>query len=131
MGRIVSPISIINPVHNECKVTLNALVDTGASALFLPDSYQSRLGEIEELEPTYCTFADGSRKLSKRFGPVKIQLDGFQSIYNEVIFLPPDEQGNDIEALIGYIVLEQSRAGVDMVGHRLFKVDSYDLKGIR
>ncbi len=131
MGRIVSPISITNPAHSECQVTLNALVDTGASALFLPDSYQSRLGEIEELEPTYCTFTDRSKKLSKRFGPVKIQLDGFPSIYNEVIFLPPDEKGNDVEALIGYIVLEQSRAGVDMVGHRLFKVDSYDLKGIR
>jgi hypothetical protein len=131
MGRIVSHITITNPVHTECAVSLNGLVDTGASALFLPDSYQPRLGEMEELEPSFCTFADGSRKLTRRYGPVKIQLDGFPTIYNEVMFLPPDAEGKDVEPLIGYIVLEQSRAGVDMVGHRLFKVDSYDLKGIR
>jgi hypothetical protein len=131
MGRIVSHITITNPVHTDCAVSLNGLVDTGASALFLPDSYQPRLGEMEELEPSFCTFADGSRKLTRRYGPVKIQLDGFPTIYNEVMFLPPDAEGKDVEPLIGYIVLEQSRAGVDMVGHRLFKVDSYDLKGIR
>jgi hypothetical protein len=131
MGRIVSHLTITNPVHAECAVSLNGLVDTGASALFLPDSYQPRLGEMEELEPSFCTFADGSRKLTRRYGPVKIQLDGFPTIYNEVMFLPPDAEGKDVEPLIGYIVLEQSRAGVDMVGHRLFKVDSYDLKGIQ
>ncbi len=131
MGRIVSHITISNPVHSDCKVSLNALVDTGASALLLPDSYQNKLGDMEELEPSFCTFADGSKKLSRRFGPVRIQMDGFPVIYNEVMFLPPDAEGKDVEPLIGYIILEQSRAGVDMVGHRLFKVDSYDLKGIQ
>jgi hypothetical protein len=130
MGRIMSHVTVSNPLHAECSMSLNALVDTGASAMFLPESYQVKLGEMEELEPSFCTFADGSRKLTRRFGPVRIQLDGFPKIYNEVMFLPADEKGNDVEPLIGYIVLGQSRAGVDMVGHRLFKVDSYDLKGV-
>ena len=32
------------------------------------------------------------------------------------------------EPLVGYIVLEQSQAAVDMVGHRLLHVKKMDLK---
>jgi hypothetical protein len=34
----------------------------------------------------------------------------------------------DYEPLIGYIVLEQSLAGVDMIGHRLVPIKHMDLK---
>ena len=129
MGRIISPVSVQNPFKPDMMLVVNALVDAGASNMFLPDSLRHKLGEIEELEPAFCTFADGSKTLAKRFGPVKIQIEGFPKIYNEVIFLPPDPNGNDIEPIVGYIVLEQSRVGVDMVGHRLIKIDSFDLKG--
>ena len=131
MGRIISPVTVRNPFMPELSVVVNALVDTGASNMFLPDSIRHKLGEIEELEPAYCTFADGSKTLAKRFGPVKIQIEGFPNIYNEVIFLPPDKSGVDIEPIVGYIILEQSRVGVDMVGHRLIKIDSFDLKGFQ
>jgi hypothetical protein len=40
-------------------------------------------------------------------------------------------QDGGYEPLVGYIVLEQSRAAVDMVGHRLVPVKHFDLKGIR
>jgi len=32
------------------------------------------------------------------------------------------------EPLLGYIILEQSRAAIDMVGHRLVQVKYMDLK---
>ena len=32
------------------------------------------------------------------------------------------------EPLLGYILLEQSRAAVDLVGHRLLPVKTFDLK---
>ncbi len=35
------------------------------------------------------------------------------------------------EPLIGYIVLEQSRAAVDMIGHRLLHVKKMDLKYLK
>ena len=38
------------------------------------------------------------------------------------------EPRNGFEPLLGYIVLEQSQAAVDMLGHRLVKVKYLDLK---
>lgn len=32
------------------------------------------------------------------------------------------------DPLVGYLVLEQSQAAVDMLGHRLVRVDKLDLK---
>ena len=37
-------------------------------------------------------------------------------------------QGGGYEPLVGYIVLEKSRAAVDIVGHRLVRVRYLDLK---
>ncbi len=96
----------------------------------IPESMRNALGELEELEPIHCTLADGSRRIMRRAGPVKVKLDGFFEIYDEVFFLPSTEDGCDVEPLIGYIVLEKSGAGVDMIGHRLMKLDSFDLKGV-
>ena len=40
--------------------------------------------------------------------------------------MQPDE--GTYEPLIGYIVLEQSQAAVDMLGHRLIHIKRMDLK---
>ena len=130
MGRIFNHVSVSNPVHPSLHIKVDALVDTGASALFLPESLRDKLGDLEELEPMHCTLADGSRKQFKRYGPVKVKLEGFLTIYDEVVFLPKAPGGGDVEPLIGYIILEKCGAAVDMVGHRLLKVDSFDLKGM-
>jgi hypothetical protein len=52
-------------------------------------------------------------------------------IYNEVLFVPMEPENGIYEPLIGYIPLEQSQAGVDMVGHRLVHVKRMDLKMAR
>ena len=49
MGRIISPVTVKNPFQPDMLVVVNALVDTGASNMFLPDSLRGKLGEIEEL----------------------------------------------------------------------------------
>ncbi|MFC1482438.1 hypothetical protein ACFL51_01390 [Myxococcota bacterium] len=43
-------------------------------------------------------------------------------------FIDMDPVNGRFEPLIGYIILEQSRAAVDMVGHRLVPVQHMDLK---
>ena len=131
MGRVSCKVTVLNAVDKRHQVDFDALVDTGASGMMLPDSFKAMLGELEELEPAWCTLADGSKRMLTRCGPVKIQLADFPEIYDEVFFLPPDRDGKAVEALIGYIVLEKSRACADMVGHRLLKVDACDLKGIQ
>jgi len=61
-------------------------------------------------------------------GPVQIQLEGFRPIFNEVLLVEMTPEDGDCERLIGYIILEQSQATVDMLGHRLLHVKHADLR---
>jgi hypothetical protein len=55
-------------------------------------------------------------------------LEGFRQIFNEVAFVEMKPANGEYEPLIGYIVLEQSLAAVDMLGHRLVPIKHMDLK---
>ena len=61
-------------------------------------------------------------------GPVRIQIKGFEPIFSEGIFVDMAPEDGSFEPLVGYIVLEQSQAVVDMLGHRLIHVKRLDLK---
>ena len=61
-------------------------------------------------------------------GPVEIRVEGFAPVYGEVLFLEMQPTDGIYEPLLGYIVLEQCQAAVDMVGRRLMHVKTSDLK---
>ncbi|HUS09555.1 MAG TPA: hypothetical protein VMZ30_03740, partial [Pyrinomonadaceae bacterium] len=61
-------------------------------------------------------------------GPVRIQIEGFRAIFSEVAFVDMNLERGEFEPLIGYIVLEQSLASVDVIGHRLVHLKHLDLK---
>ena len=61
-------------------------------------------------------------------GPVEITLEGFDPVYGEVLLLDMEPLDGIYEPLVGYIVLEQSQAAVDMLGHRLVHAKKTDLK---
>ena len=61
-------------------------------------------------------------------GPVRIQIEGFRAIFNEVAFVEMNPADGEYEPLIGYIVLDQSQAAVDMLSHRLVPIKHMDLK---
>lgn len=56
--------------------------------------------------------------------------EGFRPVSNEVIFVDMSSSGNDDEhePLLGYVILEQVRAAVDMLNHRLVPVKYIDMK---
>ena len=56
--------------------------------------------------------------------PAKIEIDGFRTVFNEVLFV----DGEDTEPLIGYVILEQAQAAVDMLDRRLARVPYIDMK---
>ena len=61
--------------------------------------------------------------------PVEIQIEGFRPISNEVIFLDAEDgDAEPAEPLLGYVILEQAQAAVDMLGHRLVPVKYIDMK---
>lgn len=59
---------------------------------------------------------------------MEIQIEGFEPVYGEVLFLDMHPADGIYEPLLGYIVLEQSQAAVDMLGLRLVHVKKTDLK---
>ena len=128
MGRIVTSVKIKNVKDQEKKIHIDALVNTGASYMILPSAWKDRLGDLDLLEVVELETATQATVKGEIYGPVQIQIEGFRPIYNEVVFVDMEPENGSYEPLIGYIVLEQSQAAVDMVGHRLIRVKRMDLK---
>ena len=128
MGRIVSSVTITNISDPSVSLRCDALVDTGLSFLALPDAWRDRLGDLELLDTISLETATQATVSGKIRGPVRIQLEGFRPIFNEVLFAEMNPEDGIYEPLIGYIVLEQSQAGVYMLGHRLVPIKHMDLK---
>lgn len=128
MGRIISSVKIDNLTEPEKSLRCGALVDTGASYMILPTAWRDRLGDLEEIETLDLETATQETAKGVICGPVRIQVEGFRPIYNEVCFVDRKPDDGVYEPLIGNIVLEQSQAAVDMLGHRLIHVKRMDLK---
>ena len=127
MGRIIAQTEITNPLDegDEGKsVAAGMLVDIGAGALVLPVSWKEKLGNFLHEEPVELGLANGDTVRGEACAPVKIEIEGFRLVFNEVLFIA----GEDAEPLIGYVILEQAQAAVDMVGHRLVRVPYVDLR---
>jgi predicted aspartyl protease len=128
MGRIVASVKIENLTDQGARIRCDALVDTGASYMVLPGAWRDRLGELDEITTVPLETATQETVEGKICGPVRIQIEGFRPIYNEVLFIDMKPEDGEYEPLIGYVILEQSQAAVDMLGHRLIPVKRMDLK---
>ena len=128
MGRIVTTIDINNISESGKAMKLDALVDTGASYLTLPLAWKGRFGKFDAEETLELQTATQAVVTGTVCGPVKIKVEGFRAIYNEVLFLEMEPNNGEYEPLLGYIVLEQCGAAVDMIGHRLLPVKYMDMK---
>jgi predicted aspartyl protease len=128
VGRIVTSVTITNIADPTKTLRCDAMVDTGASFMVLPSAWRDRLGDLETLETISLETATQDTITGEVCGPVRIQVEGFRPIFNEVLFIDMHPDDGIYEPLIGYIILEQSQAGVDMLGHRLIPVKHMDLK---
>jgi len=128
MGRIVASVTIVNINDPNAKIRCDALVDTGSAYMVLPTAWRDRLGQIEEIETVQLETATQAVIDGTIYGPVRIQIEGFRPIYNEVLFIDMEPANGEYEPLIGYIILAQSQIAVDILGHRLIQVKLMDLK---
>ena len=128
MGRISASVRVENVADSSHSIRCDALVDTGASHLVLPSAWKERLGDLELIETVQLSIATQETVTGEIYGPVRIQVEGFRHIYNEVLFVDMKPDDGIYEPLIGYLVLEQSQAAVDMLGHRLLHAKRMDLK---
>ena len=128
MGRIVASISVTNVADPTKSLRCDALVDTGATFLVLPTAWKERLGNPELIEEVTVETATQETVVGELRGPLEVQIEGFRRIHTDALFLEMQPENGTYEPLIGYLVLEHAQAAVDMVGHRLLKVRSADLK---
>ena len=128
MGRIVASVTIENFLDPEKKIHCDALVETGASPMVLPSKWRERLGKLEEVRELEFETATQDTAKGTVCAAVRLQIEGFPPIVTEVVFVDMNPQNGEYEPLIGYIVLEQSQAAIDMLGHRLIYVKRMDLK---
>ena len=129
MGRIIAQTTITNRLDGDKAIQCGMLVDTGAGALILPRSWKDRLGDFLRSEPVQLMLANQEVIHGEACAPVEIKIEGFRPVWNEVVFLDSETAGeDDFEPLLGYVILEQAQAAVDMLGHRLVPVQYIDMK---
>ena len=128
MGRIAAFVSIENSSDPDKRIECDALVDTGASHMILPCAWRARLGDLRQVAEVDLEMANQTPLRGAVCGPVQIQIEGFRPVFSEVVFVEMKPEDGKYEPLIGYVVLEQSQAAVDMMGHRLIHVKRLDLK---
>lgn len=128
MGRIVARVRIANVLDPDKTLECDALVDTGAAFMVLPKAWQSRLGDLRVVREIECEIATQQLVPAPVCGPVEIRVEGFEPVLGEVLFLDMEPADGIYEPLVGYIVLEQCQAAVDMLGLRLVHVKKTDLK---
>jgi hypothetical protein len=128
MGRIAANVSITNLFEKEAQINCDALVYTGVAYMVLPNAWKKRLGNLHSIRKVDCETATQRLVPGEICGPVEIKIEGFEPVYSEVLFLDMKPTDGIYEPLIGYIILEQAQAAVDMLGHRLFHVGKVELK---
>nr|VFJ71615.1 MAG: hypothetical protein BECKFW1821C_GA0114237_10285 [Candidatus Kentron sp. FW] len=128
MGRITSRVTVENISTPNNIITVNALVDTGASYLTFPLAWKEKLGAFRSQREIELRTA--TREIVKAIicGPVEITVEGFRPVYNELLFLDMVPDKGEYEPLLGYVVLEQCGVSVDMSEHRLVPMKYMDAK---
>ena len=102
---------VSNITQPDKRVSLEGLVDTGATYPFIPEDTLQRLN-IQPQSHKKFTFADGSQK-EMSIGEARISLNG-ASAPCLVVFAPPKT-----EPLFGALALESLGLEVDPVNRRL------------
>lgn len=128
VGRISVKVKIRNLFEPDHVLACDALVDTGSAYMVLPRVWKDDLGNLPTVRHVECETATQQLVTAEVCGPVEIRLERFEPIYGEVVFLDMEPEDGVYEPLVGYIVLEQAQAAVDMLGHRLIHVKKSDLK---
>lgn len=128
MGRIAAAVTVANLLDPDKSILCDALVDTGASHMTLPTAWRSRLGDLQEFGEVDLQMANQKTVRGIVCAPVRVQIEGFRPIVTEVLFVDMEPCDEKYEPSVGYTVLAQSQAAVDMFGQRLVRVKHLDLK---
>lgn len=98
MGLITAMLTLANPKRQDIKaIEAEALVDTGAVYLVIPDSIRAQL-QLEELSEKEVELADGSHRRIPYVGPIEVHFK------NRAAFVGAIVMGDEV--LLGAIPME-------------------------
>lgn len=128
LQRIIVSVKIENVRDDSKSLSCNGFVDTEFSLMVLPTAWKDRLGDLESTRTIEVETSTQGTLRCEVCGPVRIQIEGFRPIFNEVAFVEMKPADGEYEPLIGSIILSQSQAAVDRLRHRLVPIKHMDLK---
>lgn len=105
-----------NPSTPEKKVSLELLVDTGATYTVLPKSLLKSLG-VKPFRVARLRLAD-NRILEKSLGEIGIEVEGYRASATPVVF------GEEEVYLLGSVTMEQLGLTPDPIAKRLKPVEA-------
>lgn len=114
MGTFKVSVKLINPLDPTKHITLDCLVDSGATYNIIPSSVLEQLG-IRPLRKDTFTVATGERK-TWSMGGVELQMDG-RSGWSMAVFGPAETP-----PALGAHGLEALGLGIDPVNRRLIPI---------
>ncbi|ABZ93682.1 clan AA aspartic protease [Leptospira biflexa] len=98
MGLVYAKLTLSNPIlPNQLKIECNALVDSGALHLCIPEHLAIQLN-VKTLENREVTLADGKKHLVPYAGPIRIEFENRNAFVGAMII------GDEV--LLGAIPME-------------------------
>ncbi len=105
MGIIYADLRLSNMARPELEeIAANAIVDTGAIDLVVPEHIAIQL-QLTDLKPRELHLADGTRKMVRYAGPVKIETQGHDCVMGAAVM------GDRV--LLGAVPMDQMDVVID------------------
>ena len=119
LGRIVTKVTLNQPGRGAKRFEFEGFVDTGADHLVLPMEWKKYFPNLQTERLVKFITAEQRHSVGHLCGPLQIELDGFDPIWGEVLFIAMEPFHGKFEPLVGHLVLQSCQAIVDMKCHQL------------
>lgn len=112
MGKVVEQVRMTNFIDKSKSVSVDALIDTGATLNVIPAVIARKL-RLKKLRDSSVRYADGRVVVKPMYGIITIELKGRAAEFDAIV------EENCPQVLIGQIVLERLDLFVDPVRRRV------------
>lgn len=106
MGKVIENLRITNLLDPEKSVEVEAVIDTGATMLVLPQNLINELG-LKKMREVNVKYANNKTEVKSIYGVVTVEIKGRAGEFNAL------EEAEGSQPLVGQIVLEQLDLVVD------------------
>jgi clan AA aspartic protease len=112
MGRVVEPVKITNVFDPAKSVEIEALIDTGAMMLVLPQNVVDDLG-LRKMREVRVRYANNTSEVKSLYGVVTVEIQGRAGEFDVLA----EPEGSP--ALVGQIILEQLDLIIDPTARKV------------